>query len=230
MATYNGSLYIKEQLNSILIQLQDGDEIIISDDLSTDHTIDIASNINDDRIKILINRENHGPVGNFENALRYAKGDYIFLADQDDIWLPERVSRTIEMLKSDNVDCVICNRIIIDGAGVTNGDAVIQNDFTRYPFYKVLLHNPYIGCCMAFTRKHLELVLPFPSKIPMHDLWIGLLAHKRGKVKFISKPLIAYRRHGNNVTTGKSPYSFLYRIFYRMRVLYQIIQRLNKNR
>lgn len=90
MATYNGEEYIKEQLESILCQLGEMDEIIISDDGSTDNTLNIIESYNDSRIKIHINTGKHGFVYNFENALQKAKGEYIFLSDQDDIWLPEK--------------------------------------------------------------------------------------------------------------------------------------------
>ena len=107
-------------------------------------------------------------------------------------------------------------------------EVVISNDFTKKSFIKVLIHNPYIGCCMAFSRKHLDLALPFPKNLPMHDLWIGLLAHKLKTIAFIPEPLIGYRRHGENVTTGKSPYSLFYRLFYRVRLISQIYKRLHR--
>ncbi len=226
LAAYNGEKYIGEQLKSIMDQLSDNDEIIVSDDGSTDGTLDTISIFNDKRIKVVYNKGNHGPVGNFENALNHANGDYIFLSDQDDIWLPGRVDIAIKLLNYKDVECTICNRIIINSEGKSNNFHVIPEDFTRYPFYKVLYHNPYIGCCMAFSRRHLNFCLPFPNNLPMHDLWIGLLAHKMKTVKYIQEPLIAYRRHGYNVTTGKSPYSIAYRIYFRIRLLYQIVKRI----
>ena len=87
IATYNGEKYIKEQLLSILPQLGKKDEVIISDDHSTDNTLDIVKGLNDNRIKIVMNNREKGYTSNFENALSYAIGDYIFLSDQDDIWM-----------------------------------------------------------------------------------------------------------------------------------------------
>lgn len=227
IAVYNGEKYLYKQIFSILNQLSDNDEVIISDDSSTDKTLSIIEELDDARIKLVPNKGNRGPVGNFENALSQASGDYIFLADQDDIWLEGRVSEAIKCLKQPGIECVICNRIIIDANGNTDNTAVIKEDFTKWTFWKILLHNKYIGCCMAFTRKLLKQSLPFPNNLPMHDLWIGLLSHKQNSVKFIPQPLIGYRRHGENVTTGKSPYSILYRIWYRFRLLYQISRRLS---
>lgn len=228
MATYNGEKYLKEQIDSILTQLSDNDELIISDDGSTDNTLKIIARINDSRIVLLQNQHKHGPVGNFENALKRAKGDYIFLSDQDDVWIPGKVASSIETLSRNNVECVVSNRVLIDETGAGNDIPVNNCEFTKFPFLKVLSHNPYIGCCMAFTKAHLNLALPFPQSIPMHDLWIGLLAHKQKKVRYLDKPLIKYRRHANNVTTGKSPYSIYYRVSYRIRLLIDIIKRLNR--
>ncbi|MEO5643505.1 MAG: glycosyltransferase, partial [Bacteroidia bacterium] len=91
LATYNGEKYIGEQLQSILIQLSQHDEVIISDDSSSDRTIDIVQAFGDSRIIILHGQTFRSPIRNFENALSHAGGQYIFLADQDDVWLPEKV-------------------------------------------------------------------------------------------------------------------------------------------
>ncbi|MEM7184509.1 MAG: glycosyltransferase, partial [Spirochaetota bacterium] len=98
IATFNGEKYIHEQLVSILQQLGTNDEIIISDDSSTDNTIKMIHAINDKRIKIYHNNVRN-PIQNFENALRKAQGKYIFLSDQDDIWLETKISITIEHLQ-----------------------------------------------------------------------------------------------------------------------------------
>lgn len=225
LAVYNGEKYIREQLESILRQLSENDEVIISDDGSKDETVNTILSFHDPRIQVVLNPGAHGPVYNFEYALKHAKGDFIFLSDQDDIWLDGRVSEAVNEMNK-GADCVICNRYLIDKDGNTISKKITNEDFTKYPFYKVMLSNPYIGCCMSFTRKHLELCLPFPTSLPMHDWWIGLLAHKQNTVKFIDTPLIAYRRHGNNVTTGKSPYSILHRIVFRVRLQWQLYKRL----
>ena len=88
IATYNGGAFIKDQIYSILLQLSQNDEIIISDDGSRDSTLNILFSFNDSRIKIYKNGGKHGVVSNFENAIKHATGDYIFLCDQDDVWMP----------------------------------------------------------------------------------------------------------------------------------------------
>ena len=93
MATYNGSRYIKEQIDSILSQLSALDELIISDDHSTDSTYKIIKSYNDNRIKFYLNELEKGVTHNFENALLHSKGDTIFLADQDDVWNKEKIQK-----------------------------------------------------------------------------------------------------------------------------------------
>jgi hypothetical protein len=99
IATYNGEKYIKEQILSILAQLSTKDEIIISDDGSTDHTITKILEISSPIIKIVYNQNEHGYTANFENALKNAKGNFIFLSDQDDIWEPNKVACCMEHFK-----------------------------------------------------------------------------------------------------------------------------------
>lgn len=91
LASYNGQNFIKEQIESILSQLSAIDELIVSDDISSDSTLDIVNSFKDDRIKILSGIKFASPIRNFENALKYATGDVIFLSDQDDVWLPNKV-------------------------------------------------------------------------------------------------------------------------------------------
>ena len=229
MATYNGEKYIKEQLSSILSQLGSNDEIIISDDKSTDNTINIIKSFNDVRIKVISGLCKKSPTINFENALKNCKGDYIFLSDQDDIWYDNRVKVALSELKDEKCLCVLNNYSIInqDGeiikkCGFDNNDHVLKKSFLLQLFSP----QKYIGCCMAFKRDLLEIALPFPPYIPMHDMWIGLLASYRNNTHYISEPLVYYRRHGKNVTTGISPYSVFNRISIRISLLFKILRRI----
>ena len=110
MATYNGEKYIREQIDSILAQLGDKDELIVSDDGSADATLSIVRSFSDPRIKIISNTGKHGTNGNFENALKHAQGDYIFLSDQDDVWLPGKVNICLQALQTAHLvvhDCYV---------------------------------------------------------------------------------------------------------------------------
>ena len=120
MATYNGSKYIRQQVESILIQLSFEDEVIISDDGSLDETLQVLQEIGDIRVKICKNEPPHGVVENFENAIKHAVGDYIFLCDQDDVWMPGKVKKVLEALK--DYDFVVHNAEMVDGDLVSWGD------------------------------------------------------------------------------------------------------------
>ena len=112
LATYNGEKYIQELLNSILCQIDINDEIIVSDDYSTDNTLTIIRSFNDFRIKIFMNQGKRGVVNNFGNALKYASGDYIFLCDQDDVWFSNKKNICISYL--DDADLIVTDCSVTD--------------------------------------------------------------------------------------------------------------------
>lgn len=199
--TYNGGKFIRLQLESILNQLSSDDEVIISDDSSTDDTLDIVRSFKDCRIKIFGGNQFHSPIYNLENALNKAKGDYIFLSDQDDEWCPNKVNKCLNVLKKYNM--VIHDAIVVDGNNKQIAPSFFSLNHTRQGKYYNLIKNGYIGCCMAFNRNVLTYSLPFPKHLPMHDLWLGnIAAFKCGHIKFIKDKLILYRRHGNNTSNA----------------------------
>lgn len=222
MATYNGEQFIKSQIDSILSQLKSYDELIISDDGSQDSTISIIESYNDERIKLYHNEDNSGrPTENFQNALYRAKGNIIFLADQDDIWLEKKYLRMLQLLS--NYDLVISDSILVD-----ENLNELQNSFFRFHgskkgVIKNALNNSYFGSCMAFRNTVLNYALPFPKTREIgHDIWIGLVAEMVGKVHFLPEPLILYRRHAQAVTAhgiGKSRRGLLTKIWSRFIVL-----------
>lgn len=226
IATYNGEGYISEQLDSILKQLSLNDEIIISDDSSTDNTLEIIRSYQDKRIRIFSNNKFHSPIFNFENALKQAKGDYIFLADQDDVWLPNKVGIMIKYLNN-GFDLVLSDGKIVDKDLNIISNSIYSLLDSKRGFIHNFIHNSYSGSRMAFTRELLNFVLPFPPKIAMHDIWIGLCAELYFKPLFISDKLILYRKHGDNVSvTGeKSPYSLKFKVQYRFYIFIQLIRR-----
>ncbi len=198
MATYNGEQYLREQIDSILAQLGSNDELIISDDNSTDSTRDIVKSYSDPRITLLINNRQHFKW-NFLNALTHSRGEYIFLADQDDVWLPGKVSACSRLLE--NCDMVVTDSIITD----EQLNVIEPSFFTFYHsgkgILKNIVNNTYFGTCMAFRRSVLNAALPFPETIEIgHDLWLGLVAETMGNVKFLKQPYIYYRRHDAALT------------------------------
>lgn len=224
IATYNGEKYIKDQLSSILHQLNKEDEIIISDDGSTDNTLTIIQSFNDSRIKVFYNSKKHGVVPNFENSLKHVNGDYIFLSDQDDIWHPNKVKRCLEILKNNSL--VIHNSLIMDAKGKISDIDFFSLRKSKKGYWKNLYKNSFVGSCMAFRKELLPHILPFPNHILWHDMWIGLMAEKKGNTVFIPDILLYYRRHGNNAsaTAEKSSFSFLFQLKYRLQILYYTLK------
>lgn len=226
MATYNGEKYIEEQLVSILIQISLDDEIIISDDGSTDKTINIISSFCDKRIVLLHNTGRHGYVGNFENALNHAKGDVIFLADQDDVWAPQKVEIVLNRLNE--YDLVIHDAEIVDATGNSLGRTYYSTMHNRKDFFSNLWKTRWLGCCMAFRREVLEKSLPFPPNIVGHDYWIGMLGMLWFRYCFMDEILVSYRRHGNNTSPSgeKSTNSMFYKLVTkRMTILIALLKK-----
>ncbi len=194
IATYNGEKYIKEQIESILPQLNENDEIIVSDDGSDDRTLDILSSINDSRILIYNNKDNHGVNGNFSNALAHSHGDYIFLADQDDIWMPDKAKTCIDALQ--NADLIVHDAIITNNLLVSSNKSLFSELNIKEGFIPNFIRNRFTGCCMAFRKEVLDYILPIPDSCAFfHDQWIGLKCILKGKVKFIPYKGIFFRRH-----------------------------------
>lgn len=229
IATYNGEKYIKEQLNSILFQLSLQDEVIVSDDGSIDDTISIIKSFNDNRIKIIDGVHRQSPTLNFENALKEAKGDYIFLADQDDVWKDDKVKICLKWLQY--YDCIISDAEVTDeNLKITSPSLYKLMNIKSGKFYNILYKNGYTGCCMAFTRRVKDAALPFPKDIPMHDIWIGNVAAFLYKVKFIDDKLIYFRRHSLTTScNGKgSRYSLYKQLMFRISTVKNIILLIHK--
>ena len=204
LAAYQGEDYIEAQLRSILPQLSHDDEIIVSDDKPGGATERIVRRIMADDPRVLyVEGKGQGVVANFVNAIRHCRGDKIFLCDQDDVWLPDKVRRVTDAFNAGAT-------LVLHNAYVTDKDLNIT-DYSFFAlrgskpgFVRNIIKNSYMGCCMAFDRKLLKKIMPMPKHLPMHDQWIGLMGEMYGKVTFLDAPLIYYRRTGNNVTGGET--------------------------
>lgn len=155
-------------------------------------------------------------------------GDIIILADQDDVWLPGRVNKMVEALKTYSL--VLCNFNVANSEGVVVRQGATDHlSPVRSTFMGNLKAMPFFGSAMAFRREVLDLALPFPAHTVAHDNWIGLLAYAVGKVGYIGEPLHNYRRHGDNVTSAvHNP--LYYKLAYRMRLVIEIAKRIIKRR
>lgn len=227
---HNGGNFIIEELGSILPQLGDNDEVVISDDGSTDGCIEAVQSLNDARIKIYpykcdkaMTMPRQFVTRNFENALKHAKGNVIFMADQDDIWKPNKVKVCLEQLQQ--YDLVLSELDICDGNSKPTGEKWFNGKFRKKNPLK-LFGLSYQGCAMAFNRKVLDASLPFPPKILSHDHWIGYIAEMIGKVKYVEEPLMFYRIHDHNVS-GDTPStnSLGFKISYRLYMAKEFLKR-----
>lgn len=232
MATHNGEKYIKEQIDSILPQLSIDDELIISDDGSTDNTLNIIEQYNDPRIKLTKFIQPYKYTDsfathryaskNFENALSKAKGEYIFLCDQDDVWMPNKVCECIYALQ----DAILVKHI---GLWINSLGKSLNKYSCVAEIKSSLIYNIYklkfAGSHIAFKKTLLPIILPFPQEIVSHDAWIGCLASCVGECENLKIPLVKYRSHSDNVSVHKKNNLFV-KLSYRMSLFIHIIWRL----
>lgn len=202
MAVYNGAAFLKAQVESILVQLGAQDELIVVDDASRDDSLGVLQNIRDPRLHVHRNERNLGVLRAFERALNLARGEIVFLSDQDDVWLSGKVAKALEVFASNPaVTMVASDAMLIDEQGQTLNQSFFS---ARGRFSAGFVHNfiknKYLGCTLSFRRTMLSHFLPIPQDVPMHDIWFGLLNEIYGKTYFIDEPLIAYRRHRRNAS------------------------------
>ena len=220
LATYNGEKYLKEQIESILNQTYKNIRLIISDDCSSDSTREILKQYEekDERIKVFFQEKNLGYVKNFEFLLKQVENDFYMLSDQDDVWLPEKIEKSVETIKKENADLVFGDLEVVDQNLNTIfpsfGDFMMLNKkIEKYiNTYKInYLYNCVTGCTIISKKKFIEKILPFPtnSKYLIHDHWIALIVSLNGKLAYMKTPYIKYRQHGNNqVGTNKISHKF----------------------
>lgn len=197
MAVYNGEKYLEEQIDSILTNMSVNDELIISDDGSIDDSISIITKYKDNRIK-LIKGPQLGIKQNFANSIKNSSGEYIFLSDQDDVWKRNKIDKVLEIFASTKCTCVLHNAEIVNENLSSWNETFFAFRNTKLGYFRNILKNSYIGCCMAFKASLKSLILPIPNNIEMHDQWIGLISEKIGKNELIDECLIKYRRHHEN--------------------------------
>ncbi len=220
IAVYNGEKYISRQLTSVLEQLGDNDEVIISDDNPSGGTFDVVEPfLSDSRIEYV-----HGPQkgvdANKEFLLRQCTGDVAFLCDQDDVWLPDKVSCVMRAIEG-GACCVLHNAYITDDKLRKSGKTLFEDRGAKTGLFHNIIRNCYTGACMALTRQAFEAALPFPDDLPMHDQWLGLVSEKVGRVELIEKPLLLYRRNEGSMTGGRT--SLMQKIKWRISIVRSIL-------
>lgn len=213
LCTYNGESFLRQQLGSIAKQTLLPDEVIISDDGSADSTPDIVKKFGDEvpfRVEWLSNSKNLGTTKNFEQAIRACKGEYIFLCDQDDYWLPDKIQQLATYLdEQPEVHVVFTDALLVDD-NLNSLDKSLFKELRFLPEQKrrwregnaldVLIQgNRVTGCTVAARREFIERILPFPEDYSsmnfIHDTWIAWTAALENKIQFLDQQTVLYRQH-----------------------------------
>lgn len=213
LATYNGEMYLKEQLDSILNQTYSDFRLLISDDMSTDGTCKILEEYakKDKRIALFHQKENLGVASNFEFLLGKVESEYYAFSDQDDIWNSNKLEKSLAKLKEDNADIVFSDLEVVDNKKNTIFKSYwelkeFKEKIVKYNSFEALYLNNYVtGCTMLAKSSTIKKCLPIPknSKFVLHDYWIALITSQNGKVTYIEEATIKYRQHKNNKVGSK---------------------------
>lgn len=207
MCTFNGSRFLKSQLESIAGQSQTPQELIICDDRSSDNTSKIVEEfLRHTRfpVRLVVNTANVGSTKNFEQAIRLCQGQIVALADQDDIWYPNKLERLKQAFLKDGTVAVFSDAELIDEESKSIGCRLWptvgfnrreQKAFKKKGALAILIKHPVVtGACMAFRRDLFDRMTPFPRE-EIHDQWMSFLLATEGHVEMIGEPLLQYRRH-----------------------------------
>ena len=210
LATYNGEKYLKEQIDSILKQTYTNFRLIISDDCSTDRTLDILKEYEqkDSRIIVYRQEENLGYIKNFGFLLNLVESKFYALSDQDDIWMEDKLEAALKKIEEKNADLYFSDLYLINEQGKK-----ISNSFWKEKgFYKkvikdkkhkgLLLNNYVTGCTIVSKKEFIKYFIPFPENM-MHDYWIAIVLSLKGKIIYDTVPHINYRQHGDNQIGSK---------------------------
>jgi len=211
MAAYNGARYIREQIDSVLAELEPQDELVVVDDASRDGTADILRGLDDPRVTVIARDRNRGYVRTFEEALSAATGDIVMLADQDDVWIPGRRALFVSALA--DADVAASNLVLL------GSDAPLPHPLTRRPWrlrsdrsshgrrnaLRILAGvAPYYGCAMAVRREAVGRILPFPPFLTeSHDLWIAMFGNVHSSMRHIDEATIRRRLHDGNASPSR---------------------------
>lgn len=210
MATYNGSRHVEAQLASIAGQTRRPDQVVVSDDRSTDDTREIVRRLGPDTASVFVileENERLGPVRNFERALRRIDADVTFLCDQDDIWKPDKVSTVMSRFEiHPDLGGVFTDGTILSGDRALRDRSVWtlagfspreQRRWAHDPLGVLLRRNVVTGATLAVRTSLLSSVLPLPGE-GWHDLSLGVLLVAVSRLEALPLPLIEYRVHESN--------------------------------
>ena len=211
LAAHNGAKYIEEQIRSIAVQTLPPFELIISDDASTDNTLQIVQDVLsecDFTVKTIRNERALGFRDNFLQACLLAQGDFIAFCDQDDVWHPTKLEKCSEFFEDKSVSLIVHAARLIDDN--SNQIGMFRQGITNTTIKPPLSYDPwgtFWGFSMVFRRELIELIdirdrfidYIVPSELIAHDRWVMLLGQMVGAIAEIEDPLVNYRQHANNL-------------------------------
>lgn len=227
LCTYNGSKYILEQLNSIAAQKYLPNELVVCDDDSIDDTIAIVERFANSvpfPVRIYRNEIRLGVIHNFEKAVKLCTGNYIALCDQDDIWLPNKLADSMEVLLEvekglgKHVPLLVQSdlHVVDKNLNIIHSSffSMQKIHFTNKNQLKILITQNFVtGCTVVMNRSLAISALPFPKDVLMHDWWFALVASSVGKILLAPQTNILYRQHGSNQVGAKTFYHNIKKIF-----------------
>lgn len=227
LATYNGEKFLSEQIESLQKQSYRDWKLLVSDDCSSDRTVELVKKYAESDYRINVISENKkfgGPKNNFLHLLRNSKADYVLFCDQDDVWLPDKIQKTVEKLQK--LDCAsnpIPNLVFTDMKVVDERLNVISPSFMKYTatnqsrikLQEVIAQPIGAGCTMGINRCLANMVnrTPFNAYMVMHDYWISLVAAAFGHIVFLNEATLLYRQHGSN-SLGADNFSIIKRLLH----------------
>lgn len=206
LTTYNGSKYIREQIDSIINQNFSDWELIVCDDKSTDNTVEILNEYEkkDSRIHIYLNEKNLGFKKNFEKAISLCNGEYIALCDQDDVWTTNHIEKLYNQIQDFSISCGNAEMIDSKGVSLNKNLSDIDNLYSfdsKSIIYKILFqNNAFQGASMLIKASFLKKYGKVPDSIKFHDVWYACCACLDGGITYTFDVITKYRQHGNNVT------------------------------
>lgn len=210
LCTCNGEKWLEPQLYSLLEQTRLPDELVIGDDASTDATFGIIQSFArkvDFPVHIARHDPRLGVMDNFDVTLSRARGRYVALCDQDDIWLPRRIEAGLNAVMANEGDgstpvLTFSDLILVDENNKETGKSFMQtrgiDGSPIDPLGTLLRHNLVTGCTITCNRALLDRAMPFPDRIVMHDWWLAIVAASIGRIVMLDEPGVRYRQHGQN--------------------------------
>lgn len=215
LATYNGARFLRQQLDSIYAQTRNDFEVFARDDGSSDSTVAILEEYRERYgLHYCVNAKNLGFLRNFEQILADCRGEFVVLADQDDIWMPDKLERLVSGIG--DADLIYSDAALIDEKGSRLADSLMQvsgvQPIAGFSFIHLVCNTSITGCTIMFRRSLLDVALPIPECEQYHDWWLAIVAACHGGITYLPMALVHYRQHTDNDTGASVKKSLISRV------------------